>query len=219
MIIETDSKLDPEEGSGSAADRTAKIRNQKDRQEKATLLVREVTCQAIHGKNPKHMLIDCIDYLEPNLVIVEDGLTSSKTSLMGSVSHYLVQKSSVPVEYGARRRRTLPKVYKKKFGVVPSTSTLPPPLPSQQEEVHQPEGKFSNRRRRAETSTDTDAGSESQQDGEDESKPASSFYRNKINSPIGLSGQVSGDGEGGDPGVQTKAELIDKDPKLVSFAK
>jgi hypothetical protein len=33
--------VDPEEGSGSAADRTAKIRNQKDRQEKATLLVRE----------------------------------------------------------------------------------------------------------------------------------------------------------------------------------
>ncbi|KAI9599858.1 hypothetical protein KEM48_010253, partial [Puccinia striiformis f. sp. tritici PST-130] len=121
MIIETDSKLDPEEGSGTAADRTAKIRNQKDRQEKATLLVREatallertglnvkVTCQAIHGKNPKHMLIDCIDYLEPNLVIVG---------------------------HGARRRlRTLPKVYKKKFGVVPSTSTLPPPLPSQQED-------------------------------------------------------------------------------------
>jgi nucleotide-binding universal stress UspA family protein len=58
----------------------------------------KVTCQAIHGKNAKHMLVDCIDYLEPNLVIVgRRGETSSKGSLMGSVSHYLVQKSSVPV--------------------------------------------------------------------------------------------------------------------------
>ncbi|EFP77633.2 uncharacterized protein PGTG_03589 [Puccinia graminis f. sp. tritici CRL 75-36-700-3] len=134
MIIETDSKFDPEEGPGSAADRTAKIRNQKDRQEKATLLVREVTallertglhakvtCQAIHGKNAKHMLVDCIDYLEPNLVIVgRRGETSSKGSLMGSVSHYLVQKSSVPVMVARRRLRTLPKVYKKKSGIVPT---------------------------------------------------------------------------------------------------
>ncbi|PLW04670.1 hypothetical protein PCANC_28335, partial [Puccinia coronata f. sp. avenae] len=134
MIIETDSKFDPEEGSGTAADRTAKIRNQKDRQEKAALLVREVTallertglhtkvtCQAIHGKNPKHMLIDCIDFLEPNLVIVgRRGITSSKGSLMGSVSHYLVQKSSVPVMVARRRLRTLPKVYKKKSGLVPT---------------------------------------------------------------------------------------------------
>ncbi|WAQ83234.1 hypothetical protein PtA15_3A603 [Puccinia triticina] len=134
MVIETDSKFDPEDGPGTAADRTAKIRNQKDRQEKATLLVREVTallertglhakvtCQAIHGKNPRHMLVDCIDFLEPNLVIVgRRGVTSSKGSLMGSVSHYLVQKSSVPVMVARRRLRTLPKVYKKKSGVVPT---------------------------------------------------------------------------------------------------
>ncbi|KNZ54752.1 hypothetical protein VP01_2866g1 [Puccinia sorghi] len=81
----------------------------------------KVTCQAIHGKNAKHMLVDCIDFLEPNLVIVgRRGITSSKGSLMGSVSHYLVQKSSVPVMVARRRLRTLPKVYKKKSGVVPT---------------------------------------------------------------------------------------------------
>ncbi|KAH9469972.1 hypothetical protein Pst134EA_007242 [Puccinia striiformis f. sp. tritici] len=272
MIIETDSKLDPEEGSGTAADRTAKIRNQKDRQEKATLLVREatallertglnvkVTCQAIHGKNPKHMLIDCIDYLEPNLVIVgRRGLTSSKTSLMGSVSHYLVQKSSVPVMVARRRLRTLPKVYKKKFGVVPSTSTLPPPLPSQQEDSTQLEGKSlieeeeqkpvptpmldpsssptisisTDLKRLSIVSEETDKtqtnlpkpdqGNDLKQDGEDNDhrEPASSLLPKQDQlTDLGLSGQVPGDGEGGDPGVQTKAELIDKDPTLVSFAK
>lgn len=135
MIIETDSKFDPDDGVCSAAERTAKIKNQKDRQEKATMLVREatallertglnckVTCQAIHGKNPKHMLIDCIDYLEPNLVIVgRRGMTSSKNSLMGSVSHHLLHKSSVPVMVARRRLRTLPKVYKKKCGIVPKS--------------------------------------------------------------------------------------------------
>lgn len=60
----------------------------------------KVTCQAVHAKNSRHMLIDCIDFLKPNLVIVGSrGLTSLKGTLMGSVSHYLVQKSSVPVEY------------------------------------------------------------------------------------------------------------------------
>ncbi|MBW0559435.1 hypothetical protein O181_099150, partial [Austropuccinia psidii MF-1] len=123
MIIETDSKFDLNFGEGSAAEKTAKIRNQKDRQEKATLLVKEATallertglnvkvaCQVIHARNTKHIMVDCIDFLEPNLVVVGSrGLTSSKGNLMGSVSHYLVQKSSVPVMVAWRRLRTLPK--------------------------------------------------------------------------------------------------------------
>ncbi|MBW0534950.1 hypothetical protein O181_074665 [Austropuccinia psidii MF-1] len=128
MIIETDSKFDLNSGEGSAAEKTAKIRNQKDHQEKATLLVKEapallertglnvkVACQVIHARNTKHMLVDCIDFLEPNLVVVGSrGLTSLKWNLMGSVSHYLVQKSSVPVMVARRTLRTIPKVYKKK---------------------------------------------------------------------------------------------------------
>ncbi|EGG03023.1 uncharacterized protein MELLADRAFT_90541 [Melampsora larici-populina 98AG31] len=126
-IIETETKFDPE-GAGTAADRMAKIRNQKDRQERATQIVREatallertklnvkVTCQAVHAKNSKHMLIDCIDFIKPNLVIVGSrGLSSIKGVLMGSVSHYLVQKSSVPVMVARRRLRAPIKVYKKK---------------------------------------------------------------------------------------------------------
>ncbi|KAG0146643.1 hypothetical protein CROQUDRAFT_44124 [Cronartium quercuum f. sp. fusiforme G11] len=126
-VIETETKLDPEEG-GSGGDPMAKIRNQKDRQEKATLLVREatallertrlnvkVTCQALHAKNSKHMLIDSIDFLKPHLVIVGSrGLSAIKGSIMGSVSHYLVQKSSVPVMVARRKLRPPPKVYKHK---------------------------------------------------------------------------------------------------------
>ncbi|MBW0509499.1 hypothetical protein O181_049214 [Austropuccinia psidii MF-1] len=115
-------------GEGSAAEKTAKICNQKGRQEIATLLVKEATTlseqtglnvkvafQVVHARSTKHMLVDCIDFLEPNLVVVQSrGLSSLKVNLMGSISHYLVQKSSVPVMVAWRRLRTLPKVYKKK---------------------------------------------------------------------------------------------------------
>lgn len=44
------------------------------------------------------MLIDMIDYHEPTLVIVGSrGLAKIKGMLLGSVSNYLIQKSSVPV--------------------------------------------------------------------------------------------------------------------------
>ncbi|KAI8457475.1 hypothetical protein BY996DRAFT_4578355, partial [Phakopsora pachyrhizi] len=159
MIIETETKFDPGE-CASQADRTAKIRNQKDRQEKATSLVREatsllertrlnvrVTCQAVHAKNAKHMLVDCIDYLEPNLVIVgsqgsgkisrtlpgssvlgtsgipHSSSHSSTGFLMGSVSNYLVHKSSVPVMVARRKLRAPLKVYKKKIGTIKGPRT------------------------------------------------------------------------------------------------
>ncbi|KAG0148090.1 hypothetical protein CROQUDRAFT_41860 [Cronartium quercuum f. sp. fusiforme G11] len=125
--IETETKFDPD-GAASATEKIAKIRNQKDRQEKAAFLVREatsllertalnvkVTCQAVHAKHPKHMLVDCIDYLKPSLVIVgRHGKTSAKGTLMGSVCQYLVQKSSIPVMVARRKLRVQPKVYKKK---------------------------------------------------------------------------------------------------------
>ncbi|KAH9823197.1 hypothetical protein DFH28DRAFT_351662 [Melampsora americana] len=126
-LIETETKFDSDK-SGSASDGRAKIRNQKDRREKATRLVREatallerttlnvkVTCQAVHAKSTKRTLVDCIDFLQPNLVIVgRHGASSVKGTLMGTVCQYLVQKSSVPVMVARRRLRIQPKVYKKR---------------------------------------------------------------------------------------------------------
>lgn len=61
---------------------------------------------SIHARNARHMLVDMIDYVEPTLVIVGSrGLTKIKNMLLGSVSYYLVQKSSVPVMVARRRLR------------------------------------------------------------------------------------------------------------------
>jgi nucleotide-binding universal stress UspA family protein len=46
-------------------------------------------------------MTDLIDFLEPTMVIVGSrGLGKLKGILLGSTSHYLVQKSSVPVMVG-----------------------------------------------------------------------------------------------------------------------
>ncbi|KAH8078242.1 hypothetical protein HD553DRAFT_278198 [Filobasidium floriforme] len=120
-VIETDSKskvrfaVDPK--NPNEQDRVAKLRVQKERQGIALQLVRQVTgllqrtklnvtvtCQAIHSKNARHMLLDLIDYLEPTMVIVGSrGLGKLQGILLGSTSHYLVQKSSVPVMVARRR--------------------------------------------------------------------------------------------------------------------
>ncbi|WVR06567.1 hypothetical protein IAU60_003598 [Kwoniella sp. DSM 27419] len=63
-----------------------------------------VTCQFLHAKNARHMLLDLIDFLEPTMVIVGSrGLGKLQGILLGSTSHYLVQKSSVPVMVARRR--------------------------------------------------------------------------------------------------------------------
>lgn len=102
--------VDPE-GSGSHGDKSAKIRNQQERQTRCLHLSREATallertrlhvavqCQAIHAKNARHMLVDLIDYIQPTLVIIGSrGLGKLKGVILGSMSHYLIQKSSSPV--------------------------------------------------------------------------------------------------------------------------
>jgi len=114
-VNENDSKLDPVEG--GQVDRVSKLRSQQDRQTLAFLLVRQVTgllqrtklhvkvmCQAWHAKNARHTLLDLIDYKNPTMVIVGSrGLTRLKGILLGSTSHYLLQKSSVPVMVARRR--------------------------------------------------------------------------------------------------------------------
>ncbi|WVF68855.1 hypothetical protein IAT40_003628 [Kwoniella sp. CBS 6097] len=124
-VKEDESKVDPKAWSNS--DRAQKLRIQKERQTTALLLVKQVTgllqrtrlhitvtCQFLHAKNARHMLLDLIDFLEPTMVIVGSrGLGKLQGILLGSTSHYLVQKSSVPVMVARRRlqrpmRRTNP---------------------------------------------------------------------------------------------------------------
>jgi len=114
-VTENESKLDPADG--NHVDRIAKLRSQQDRQTLAFLLVKQVTgllqrtklnvkvvCQAWHAKNARHTLLDLIDYRNPMMVIVGSrGLTRLKGILLGSTSHYLIQKSSVPVMVARRR--------------------------------------------------------------------------------------------------------------------
>ncbi|WVQ96325.1 hypothetical protein IAU59_003429 [Kwoniella sp. CBS 9459] len=124
-LKEDESKVDPKVWSNS--DRAQKLRVQKERQTTALMLVKQVTgllqrtrlhitvtCQFLHAKNARHMLLDLIDFLEPTMVIVGSrGLGKLQGILLGSTSHYLVQKSSVPVMVARRRlqrpmRRTNP---------------------------------------------------------------------------------------------------------------
>ncbi|KAF8492700.1 hypothetical protein JB92DRAFT_2635830, partial [Gautieria morchelliformis] len=120
-VTESDTKLDPTDG--VPLDRGAKLRNQQERQTLAYLLVRQATsllqrtalnvtvvCQAWHAKNSRHLLLDLIDFTEPTMLIVGSrGLGKIKGILLGSTSHYLIQKSSVPVMVARRRLKRPPK--------------------------------------------------------------------------------------------------------------
>lgn len=107
-VMETDSKLDSIDHRYDS--KQTRSEHQKIRQNQALILARQATallqrtrlgvkvsCQALHAKNARHMLLDLIDFFEPTLVVVGSrGLGSLKGILLGSTSHYLVQKSSVP---------------------------------------------------------------------------------------------------------------------------
>ncbi|KAJ1310107.1 hypothetical protein OPQ81_006854 [Rhizoctonia solani] len=111
-VQETESKLDE-----VTTDKAQKIKNQQERHTLTYLLCRQVTgllqrtrlnvrvfCQAIHSKNSRRTLLDLIDYTEPTMAIVGSrGLNALKGILLGSTSHYLIQKSSVPVMVARRR--------------------------------------------------------------------------------------------------------------------
>ncbi|KAL0960663.1 hypothetical protein HGRIS_005693 [Hohenbuehelia grisea] len=102
-VVENDAKVDPP--IPNAADRTAKLRSQQERQGMAYILARQATsllqrtklnvtvsCQAWHAKNARHMLLDIVDYNEPTMLIVGSrGLSHLKGILLGSTSHYLIQ--------------------------------------------------------------------------------------------------------------------------------
>jgi len=70
----------------------------------------KISCQAWHAKNARHMLLDVVDYVEPTMLIVGSrGLGQLNGILLGSTSHYLIQKCSVPVMVARRRLKRPPK--------------------------------------------------------------------------------------------------------------
>ncbi|GMK53985.1 hypothetical protein CspeluHIS016_0105710 [Cutaneotrichosporon spelunceum] len=150
-VNENEDKVDPK--NWSQKDSQHKMKVQKERQTTALLLVRQVTgllertrlnvtvtCQAIHAQNARHMLLDVIDFLEPTLVIVGSrGLGQLKGILLGSTSHYLVQKSSVPVMVARRRlrralRHTNPEDLRRSARVSLASANIEKTAPSKQED-------------------------------------------------------------------------------------
>lgn len=120
-VMENEDKVDPLIPNPN--DRMTKLRSQQERQGMAYILVRQATsllqrthlnvtisCQAWHAKNARHMLLDIVDYVEPVMLIVGSrGLGNLKGILLGSTSHYLIQKCSVPVMVARRRLRRPPR--------------------------------------------------------------------------------------------------------------
>ncbi|KAI0335869.1 hypothetical protein GY45DRAFT_1239872 [Cubamyces sp. BRFM 1775] len=120
-VVENEGKIDPV--IPNPADRATKLRAQQERQALAYILVRQATsllqrtrlnvsiqCQAWHAKNSRHMILDIVDYYEPVMLIVGSrGLGNLKGILLGSTSHYLIQKCSVPVMVARRRLKRPPR--------------------------------------------------------------------------------------------------------------
>ncbi|KAI0354993.1 hypothetical protein OH77DRAFT_1404122 [Trametes cingulata] len=120
-VVENESKIDPV--IPNPADRATKLRAQQERQALAYILVRQATgllqrtrlnvsinCQAWHAKNSRHMILDIVDFYEPVMLIVGSrGLGNLKGILLGSTSHYLIQKCSVPVMVARRRLKRPPR--------------------------------------------------------------------------------------------------------------
>ncbi|KAF4504731.1 hypothetical protein G6O67_008140 [Ophiocordyceps sinensis] len=72
---------------------------------KTRLQVR-VIVEVLHCKNPKHMITEVIDLVNPTLVVIGSrGRSALKGVILGSFSNYLVTKSSVPVMVARKRLR------------------------------------------------------------------------------------------------------------------
>ncbi|TEY60350.1 hypothetical protein BOTCAL_0181g00180 [Botryotinia calthae] len=71
-----------------------------------TKLQVQVNIEVLHCKNPKHLITEVIDYVNPTLVILGSrGRSALKGVILGSFSNYLVTKSSVPVMVARKRLR------------------------------------------------------------------------------------------------------------------
>ncbi|KAK4130953.1 adenine nucleotide alpha hydrolases-like protein [Trichocladium antarcticum] len=97
-----------------------------DISERVTKLLRKtrlqvrVIVEVLHCKNPKHLITEVIDLVNPTLVILGSrGRSALKGVILGSFSNYLVTKSSVPVMVARKRLRK-----QGKFRRVPSTHQI-----------------------------------------------------------------------------------------------
>ncbi|KAK4164555.1 hypothetical protein QBC43DRAFT_48336 [Cladorrhinum sp. PSN259] len=96
-----------------------RIRAVKDISSRAQKLLRKtrlqvrVIVEVLHCKNPKHLITEVIDLVNPTLVILGSrGRSALKGVILGSFSNYLVTKSSVPVMVARKKLRKQSK-YKK----------------------------------------------------------------------------------------------------------
>lgn len=79
---------------------------------KQTKLQVHIVLESLHHPIPRTFITDVIDHLSPTLVIVgSKGKSQMKGILLGSLSNYLVRRSSVPVMVV---RKKLKKLYRKK---------------------------------------------------------------------------------------------------------
>ncbi|KHO01745.1 Usp family protein [Metarhizium album ARSEF 1941] len=79
-----------------------------------TRLQARVIVEVLHCKNPRHMITEVIDIINPTLVVIGSrGRSALKGVILGSFSNYLVTKSSVPVMVARKRLRKQSK-YKQK---------------------------------------------------------------------------------------------------------
>ncbi|KAM0331656.1 hypothetical protein ACHAQA_003335 [Verticillium albo-atrum] len=89
---------------------------------KTKLQVR-VVVEVLHCKNPKHLITEVIDLVNPTLVILGSrGRSALKGVILGSFSNYLVTKSSVPVMVARKRLRKHSKYKKGPMGQVNNLS-------------------------------------------------------------------------------------------------
>ncbi|KAF6837699.1 usp domain-containing protein [Colletotrichum musicola] len=89
-----------------------RFRAVNDISERVTKLLRKtrlqvrVIVEVLHCKNPKHLITEIIDLVNPTLVILGSrGRSALKGVILGSFSNYLVTKSSVPVMVARKRLR------------------------------------------------------------------------------------------------------------------
>lgn len=124
-VMETDAKLDV--ANDEPARRAAHQRIRRDMtlhlcRQAFVLLQRtslgvKVACQALHATNARHMILDLVDFYSPTMVITGSRGIDKIRGVLGSMSHYLVQKCSVPVMV-CHNKLQLPRLPRGKADVV-----------------------------------------------------------------------------------------------------
>ncbi|PHH59330.1 hypothetical protein CDD81_3380 [Ophiocordyceps australis] len=104
----------PHNGRGDRAGRAEEERNRaiQSMTERILRLLRKtrlqvrVIAEVLQCKNPRHLITEVIDLVDPTLVVIGSrGRSALKGVILGSFSNYLVTKSSVPVMVARKRLR------------------------------------------------------------------------------------------------------------------